>query len=196
MRLFITPRSHFARKVRILAAAMELPLATEDVGNIGSLLPNRASNPLGKVPVLLTEAGESVYDSDHIARHLVRHSGRRGDEFDVLTQSTELLNRRALMNSAMAAQVELVLGGRAGLPADNARFDKLRKSLVETLHWLEGRPWDEGRPSYGSFHLVALLDYTRLHSMTHLERFPSLTRVVSRLSELPYVAASAPPPLV
>jgi glutathione S-transferase len=70
-------------------------------------------NPLMKVPTLL-DGGRAVFDSDHIAAHLVR-THADDDRFGVLTQDVDDLNMRAVMNGVMAAEVELILAARGGL---------------------------------------------------------------------------------
>ena len=44
MKLYYTPRSHFARKVRILAAALKLDFELIDVGNVAEY-----SRDIGKI---------------------------------------------------------------------------------------------------------------------------------------------------
>jgi glutathione S-transferase len=194
MKLMMTPRSHFARKVRILMRALDVPHELVDVGNIVALQTSRV-NPAAKVPALL-HGSTTVLESDTIAGYVVRRT-QNDDRFGVFTMDVELLNARAVMNAAMSAEVELVLGGRAGLPAENQRFDKLRKVVHASFEWLEehAAALDTERPSYASFHLVCLHDYTKLHKFVQLSQFPKLSESARRTSLLPYVAESIPPPL-
>jgi glutathione S-transferase len=64
--------SPFARKVRIAAAVLGLDERIEvveaDTGAPGDSL--RRQNPLGKVPALLLESGEAIYDSAVIVEYL------------------------------------------------------------------------------------------------------------------------------
>lgn len=74
MQLFTNPNSPFARKVRV--SALELGLA----GRIESLDVTsspvdphsglRERNPLGKIPALITDDGETLYDSPVICEYL------------------------------------------------------------------------------------------------------------------------------
>lgn len=70
MKLYGTPRSPFARKVRIILAEKNLPC--ELVVTRGSTpdSPVPALNPLGKVPTLLRDDGRALYDSPVIAEYL------------------------------------------------------------------------------------------------------------------------------
>lgn len=70
MKLFYTKRSPYARKVRVLALEKNLHLdfIDEDLAKKSPQL--LASNPLGKVPTLLLDNGESIYDSVVICQYL------------------------------------------------------------------------------------------------------------------------------
>jgi len=70
MKLFGTPRSPYARKVRIVLAEKNIPC--EFVVTRGSTpdSPVPALNPLGKVPTLLRDDGRALYDSPVIVEYL------------------------------------------------------------------------------------------------------------------------------
>jgi glutathione S-transferase len=80
MKLFYSPASPFARKVR--AAAIELGLSERLELEIISTAPGKpdrafaqAYNPLRKVPTLLCDDGSTVYDSTLICEYLDRLAG-------------------------------------------------------------------------------------------------------------------------
>lgn len=190
-RLIITPRSHFSRKVRLLAAGLDIPLELVDAGNVADADPMAfGPNPLMKVPTLI-DGGRVVFDSDHIAAWLVR-TRDPDDRFDVLTRNLDTLNARAVMNGTMAAEVELVLAARMGLDVAHPRFDKMRASIDAGLDWLE-RQVDvfPDAPSYLGLHLVALWDHLALYGLAMLDR-PGLAARVDALAALPWVSASRP----
>ena len=64
--------SPFARKVRIAAAVLELDdrieIVAADTGNPGDTL--RRQNPLGKIPALIVESGDVLFDSAVIVEYL------------------------------------------------------------------------------------------------------------------------------
>jgi glutathione S-transferase len=74
MKLFFAPQSPFARKVR--AAAIELSLGDRLELEYAEVVPGRPNeafarlNPLRKVPALVTDAGETIYDSTVICEYL------------------------------------------------------------------------------------------------------------------------------
>lgn len=191
LQLIHTPRSHFSRKVRLLLDGLGIEVALVDAVNAAA--PDPAvfgPNPLMKVPTLL-DRGRPVFESDHIAAHIVR-TRDPGDRFRVLTADVDALNARAVMNGAMAAEVELVLGARSGLDTAHPRFDKMRAALAAALDWLErGHAVFGEAPDYLGFHLVALWDHVALYDLVPLDH-PRLRDRVERLSALPYVAASRP----
>lgn len=192
MKLHYTPRSHFSRKVRILVAGLGLDVELLDVGNVAADDPHVfGQNPLMKVPTLL-DGDEHIFDSDHIAQSLV-WCHAPDDEFAVLTEDCQLLNARAVMNGAMAAEVEIILARRTGIDtAKHRRFEKHFAAIRSALDWLERRADSlPEAPSYAGFHLVSLWDHLALHDLVVLEH-PRLHEHVARLSALPYVAPSAP----
>jgi glutathione S-transferase len=66
------PASPFVRKARIVAALLGLDgrivILPADTGDPGDSL--RAQNPLGKIPALILEGGEAIYDSAVIVEYL------------------------------------------------------------------------------------------------------------------------------
>jgi glutathione S-transferase len=72
MKLFFSPTSPFSRKVRIVAALLELDggieLVRTDTGNPQDAI--RVKNPLGKIPTIERDDGVCVYDSAVIVAFL------------------------------------------------------------------------------------------------------------------------------
>ncbi len=70
MKLLYTKRSPYARKVRVLALekGIKLELIDEDLANKSKMLLD--NNPLGKVPTLILDNGDTVYDSVVIVQYL------------------------------------------------------------------------------------------------------------------------------
>lgn len=74
-RLLSSPASPYTAKVRMAAAhaGIVLELVTTDTNAPPEELIR--ANPLGKIPVLITDDGRSIYDSRVITQHLNRESG-------------------------------------------------------------------------------------------------------------------------
>lgn len=193
MKLVYTPRSHFARKVRILLDAWAESVDLVDAGNVGAMDAEAfGGNPLMAVPVLLDD-GHVLFDSDTIAHYLVRKRGG-ADTFQVLTTDVNTLNARAVMNGVMAAEVEVVLAKRSGIDVDKyPRFAKKHATIRRGLEWLEANAHlFEGEPTYAGFHLVAMLDHLVACRMAELEH-PRLQSQLARYSAIAFVRKSRPP---
>ena len=193
MKLIYTPGSHFARKVRVLAAALHIPL---DLVNIRSTFGTDpmvfGNNPLMKVPTLQTEE-KLILDSDVICTFLVRQYDP-DDRFNVLTDDLDQLNARTVMNGIMSAEVELILAAIRGvntLPAE--RLQKMRLTIANGLEWLEDRnELFSGGSDYLGFHLVCLWDHLVFFQHMPEQSFPQLESRVAALSLLPFVSESHP----
>ena len=75
MKLLYAPQSPFARKVR--AAAIELSLDERIELEYAEVIPGRpnvryaqSANPLRKIPALITDEGEIIFDSTVICEYL------------------------------------------------------------------------------------------------------------------------------
>jgi glutathione S-transferase len=70
MKLLYTPNSPYARKVRIVALEKHIDIELQEVVLSDPNNPVSQYNPLGKVPVLILEGNECIYDSTVIAEYL------------------------------------------------------------------------------------------------------------------------------
>lgn len=70
MKLLYTTNSPYARKVRIVAAEKHIEMVLEEVVLASPDCPVKQYNPLGKVPVLILDDGDSLYDSRVIVEYL------------------------------------------------------------------------------------------------------------------------------
>jgi glutathione S-transferase len=70
MKLLYTPNSPFARKVRIVAIEKHIDVTLQEVMLTDPDCPIQLYNPLGKVPTLILDDDESIYDSRVIAEFL------------------------------------------------------------------------------------------------------------------------------
>ncbi len=195
LRLFGTPLSHFTRKVRIVLA--ELGVEFEYVRTSSVLAPTSAGygdNPLLRIPTLV-HGGETIIDSDHIARYLVARYDP-ADRLRVNSLEVESLNRLAVVTGIMNNEVVLLLAKRAGL-ADLeavAYFRKLRSAIDGSLDWLERR-LDPGATDFGyaDVALVCMWQHLLHYGLVaEPERYATLTAVVNRAMERPSVATTTP----
>ena len=74
MILLYTPNSPYARKVRIVALEKHTELVLEEVVLSDPDSPLKQHNPLGKIPALILNDGDSLYDSKVIVEYLDFHT--------------------------------------------------------------------------------------------------------------------------
>lgn len=175
MRLLCSPSSPYSVKVRLAAEHCDLPLELETVDT--SAQPDNlvAANPLGKIPTLILDDGNTVYDSRVICEYLDRISGNL-----LIPQTTaEWLQAKrfeALSDGVVDAAILIVYETRyrpedkrhagwtdrqwtralRGLDRLEAEIDTLpgalnigHFALAAMLAWIDLRfpgKWDSGRP--------------------------------------------------
>lgn len=72
--VFYSPASPYSAKVRLAAAWCNIPVEAKIVDTGAEPLELLNANPLGKIPVLITDDGTSIFDSRTIMQHLNRLS--------------------------------------------------------------------------------------------------------------------------
>ena len=73
--LLYSPASPYSAKVRLAAAACGIEIDAKVVDTGAEPAELLKANPLGKIPTLVTDAGENIYDSRTITQYLNRVSG-------------------------------------------------------------------------------------------------------------------------
>ena len=167
MILHASPPSPFVRKVRIAAGVLnldrEITMREADLNDPAD--PLRAQNPLGKIPALVLENGETLYDSrvileylDHLAgggRILPREARARFDA----------LRLQALCDGAMDASVLIVYESRYR-PAElhvQSWLDRQAGKIARAMAVMESAPPKlDGLPHVGQIALACLLGYRDL----------------------------------
>lgn len=112
MRLRYTLTSPFARKARLAAAVLGLPLELEPADTLNPDDTLRRQNPLGKIPTLLTEDGDCLYDSSVILAYLDMVAG--GGKLIPLDPKARIatMKAEALADGLMDAGVLVLYEGR------------------------------------------------------------------------------------
>jgi len=111
MKLYYSPTSPFARKVRLAAAVLDLPLELAPVNPLEDPPSLLAVNPLAKVPALELDDGGTLFDSAVIVQVLDDMAGHRlmapmGPE------RWDALRGEALADGIMEAAVAATMEGR------------------------------------------------------------------------------------
>lgn len=204
MRLIGSLTSPYVRKVRIVLAEKKLDYRFQ-LDNPWS--PDNVvsdANPLGKVPCLVMEGGEAVFDSRVIVEYvdtlspvgrLIPEKGRERAE----VRTWEAL-ADGLMDAAILARMEATWDGRTDAERSQAWIDrqlgKVRASIVAMARALGDRPWCVG-------HHLSLADIAAGCALGYLDfRFPQLAwrdeqphlvRLVDKLSQRQSFIDTQPP---
>ena len=151
MKLLGSTTSPYVRKVRVVMAEKKLDfeLVTEDVWGQSAI---SDTNPLGKVPCLLMEGGESLFDSRVIVEYLDTLSpvgklippvGRERAEVKTWEALAD-----GLLDAAIAARLEATWAGRTSEQRSQAwidrHMDKINAALKAMSKGLGDKPFCAG----------------------------------------------------
>ncbi len=159
--------SPFARKVRIAASLLGLDKEME-VKLADPMDPNddlRRQNPLGKIPVLLAENGEAIYDSRVIVEYLDQRAGGGKIIPREPRARLEALRLEALADGIADSCLLLVYEGRfRAAEKREAKWLELQEGkIVRGLALLESAPPPLATPpTVGQIALACLLGYRDL----------------------------------
>jgi len=149
MKLFASLTSPYARKIRILLAEKGLPfeLVVDSPWEANTRIP--ALNPLGKVPVLITDEGEAFFDSPVIAGYLETLGAQPAMLPTDALEAVRVRQIEALADGITDAAVAALLESRRpdGQRSDAEivrQKDKIERSLVELEKRADGRNWLHG----------------------------------------------------
>jgi len=204
MKLIGSLTSPFVRKVRIVLAEKKLDykFEVEDVWAAESQIAK--SNPLGKVPCLVMEAGEAIFDSRVIVEYvdtlspvgkLIPLSGRERVE----VRTWEAL-ADGLLDAAVLARMEATWTGRTEAQRSQAWIDrqleKVHGSVKAMSQGLGDRPWCTGNHySLADIAVGCALGYLdfRFPQVGWREDCPNLVKLADKLAQRPSFADTAPP---
>ncbi len=203
MKLIGSVTSPYVRKVRIVMAEKKLDyqFVTEDVWSASTHI--HASNPLGKVPCLIMEGHEAVFDSRVIVEYLdtlspvgklIPASGRERAEVKTWEALAD-----GLLDAALLARMEAVWPERKDSERSQAwidrQLDKIQHALQAMSNGLGDKPYCSG------IHLslsdiavgcsVGYLDF-RFPQIDWRTPYPNLHKLYDKLSQRPSFAESLP----
>ena len=164
MILRFSPSSPFVRKVRIAVALLgfdkDITLERADTANPNDSI--RRMNPLGKIPVLITDGGQTIYDSRVILEYLDQRAGGGKIIPAEPEPRIEALRLQALCDGILDASVLTVYEGRFRKPEmHEPKWLELQDGKVErALAFLESAPPPlPDRPHVGQIALACALGY-------------------------------------
>jgi len=204
MKLFYAPQSPFARKVR--AASIELGLEDRLQLEYAEVVPGRPNteyarsrNPLRRVPALVTDSGETIFDSTVICEYL-----------DALAGGGNLIPQdvrhrwRVLTNHALAqgmCESVILIRYETWLRPESARWpawvDDHWDKINSGLDWFEHNESELSEPiNLAHLALGCLLGYVDFRWPHHgwRERFSSIGSWFAQLEQRPSFARTKPEP--
>lgn len=203
MKLLGSLTSPYVRKVRIVMAEKKLDcqLELEDVWTHDDIL---KSNPLGKVPCLVMEGGEAVFDSRVIVEYLdtlspvgklIPPSGRERIE----VRTWEAL-ADGLLDASILARLEATWAGRTAQQRSQVWIDRqmsrVHAALQSMSQGLGDKPWCHGNAftladvAVGS--ALGYLDFRFAH-IDWRTAYPNLHKLYDKLAARPSFVDTAPP---
>ena len=203
MKLIGSTTSPYVRKVRVVMAEKKLDyqFVLDDVWSTDTQV--TASNPLGKVPCLIMEGGEALFDSRVIVEYLDTLSPVGKLIPSVGRERAEVKTWEALsdgvLDAALLARMETVWTGRTKNQRSQAWIDrqigKIDASLVAMAQGLGDKLFCSG----GHFSLadiavgcaLSYLDF-RFPKLDWRNQHPSLVKMLERLEARPSFASTAP----
>ncbi len=203
MKLIGSLASPYVRKVRVVMAEKKLDyqFVLEDVWQPGSTIIE--SNPLGKVPCLVMEGGEAVFDSRVIVEYLdmlspvgklIPASGRERIE----VRTWEAL-ADGLIDAGILARLEQTWTGRTTEQRSAAWIDrqlaKVHAALGAMSQGLGDRPWCAGNHfSLADISVGCALAWIefRFPQIGWRSSYPNLERLVEKLVQRPSFADTKP----
>jgi glutathione S-transferase len=203
MKLIGSLTSPYVRKVRVVMAEKKLDfqLVLEDPWNADEVL---KANPLGKVPCLVMEGGEAVFDSRVIVEYLdtlspvgklIPPSGRERIE----VRTWEALSD-GVLDAAVGARMEQVWTGRSEAQRSQAWIDRqmsrVDSALVAMSKGLGEKPWCMGNQfTLADIAVGCALGYLdfRFPAVAWRERHASLARLSDKLAARQSFVDTRPP---
>jgi glutathione S-transferase len=203
MKLIGALTSPYVRKVRVVMAEKKLDfqLVLENVWAQDDIL---KSNPLGKVPCLIMEGGEAVFDSRVIVEYLDTLSPVGKLIPPVGRERIEVRTWEALadgvMDALILARLEATWAGRSDEQRSPAWIERqMRKvdaSLAAMARGLGDKPWCMGTHfSLADIAVGCALGYLdhRFPTLDWRDRHPTLAKLHEKLNARASFADTAPP---
>ena len=204
MKIIGSLTSPYVRKVRVVMIDKKLDyrFVEEDVWHADTSIAQ--ANPLGKVPCLVMEGGEAVFDSRVIVEYLdalspvgrlIPVSGRERAE----CKTWEALGD-GLLDAAILARLEATWPGRAPSERSQAWIDrqmaKIDQSLVAMSTGLGDKPYCSGNAySLSDIAVGCALGYLdfRFAQLDWRARHPNLDKLLAKLSQRQSFIDTCPP---
>ena len=202
MKLLYTPNSPYARKVRIVAQEKHIELELQEVVLADPNCIVKNYNPLAKVPVLILNDGDSLYDSRVIVEYLDNHAP--GTHLIPTNNTSKIAARRweALADGVCDAAVSAMLEQRkAPEKQSQANIDKQLEKVALGLEVLNldiiKKKWCVNETfGLADIALGCMLGYVdlRFKQLNWQDNYPNLAKHYSILIKRPSFKETMPVP--
>lgn len=200
MKLLYTPNSPYARKVRIVALEKHIDIELQEVVLADADCPVKNYNPLGKVPVLVLDDNDSVYDSKVIVEYLDNRAP--GTHLIPIDNTNKIAVRRweALADGVCDAAIAAMLEARRDeAQQSQANIDKQLAKVMLGLEVLNlditKKKWCVNETfSLADIALGCTLGYLdlRFKTLQWQDKFPNLAKHYSVLVKRPSFKQTVP----
>ena len=203
MKLLGSTSSPYVRKVRVVMAEKKLDFVFETEDVWGSDTTISESNPLGKVPCLIMEGAEALFDSRVIVEYLdtlspvgklIPSVGRERAEIKTWEALAD-----GLMDAAILARLEATWGGRTKAQRSQAWIDRQLGKVDATVKAMSNGLGD--KPFCGGIQFsladvavgcaLGYLDF-RFPQIDWRTECPNLVRLHDKLMQRPSFAGTVP----
>ena len=198
MKLFYSPTSPFVRKVLLCAAIRGIEGQIERVTSNPHVSPADllAANPLSKIPCLLTDDGEALFDSPVICEYL-DSLGDAPPLFPLHGARWTALRLQALADGLMdAAVLARMEQQRIAEPERQAVIERQMGNIARCLAYLEDHTPTEAHLDIGAVALACALGYLdfRFAALDWRSTHPRLAHwLAATAAEMPGFAETIPP---
>ncbi len=203
MKLIGSTSSPYVRKVRVVMAEkkLEYTFVPEDVWSADTTIAE--SNPLGKVPCLVMEGAEALFDSRVIVEYLdtlspvgklIPAMGRERSEIKTWEALAD-----GVLDAAVAARLEATWAGRTKAQRSQAWIDRQLVKVNDALKAMSRGLGD--KPYCGGIHLtladlavgcaLGYIDF-RFPQIAWRTEYPNLVRLHDKLMQRPSFADTVP----
>lgn len=203
MKLFYTVNSPYARKIRIVAAEKHIELTLEEVVLAAPDCPVKEFNPLGKVPVLVLDNGEPIYDSPVIAEYLDKSAPLANLIPNDHGLRIKVKRWEALADGVCDAAVAVMLEQRRSPemqdPANISKhMEKVTRGLAVLNRDIGKNKWCvNGKYSLADIAVGCMLGYVQLRFADKIDLvkdYPNLARLQKELMARPIFVETQPKP--
>jgi glutathione S-transferase len=201
MKLYASPTSPYARKVRIALAEKKIECELVEDAPFAADTAVPQYNPLGKVPVLLMDDGTALYDSRVIVEYLDTVSPVSRLIPEPNRQRIAVRRWEALADGICDAAVTIVLEAKRPAKQQSREWlerqrQKIDRGVRELASELGDKAWCNGE-AYSLADIAAgcALGYLDLRhpAIDWRSEYPNLVKLAEKLAKRPSFAETAPP---